>query len=108
MNLVAGRNFAPEFGSDATASLILNRSAVNALGWPMEEAVGKMLPFGPEQQRTIVGVVEDFHFADMRHQIEPVVLFYQDQAARVLSIQIDRNAPREAIEGITAVWREIH
>jgi putative ABC transport system permease protein len=107
MNLAAGRNYAPEFGSDVTAAIILNESAVDALGWSVEEAVGKSLAMG-DQQRTVVGVVEDFHFADMRHQIEPVILFYQETNTRVLSVRIDKNAPREAVDAITAAWREIN
>ena len=53
-------------------------------------------------------MVQDFHFADMRHQVEPVMLFYQDGAARVLSVRIDQDAPREAIEGIAAAWTEVN
>jgi putative ABC transport system permease protein len=109
MKLVAGRNYSPQIGTDRTESIILNESAVRALGWRTEEAVGKVLATGgPGQQRTVVGVVEDFHFADMRHRVEPVILFYQEDAHRVLSIRIDKDAPREALDGIAAAWRNIN
>lgn len=106
MKLAAGRGYSTELGADTTQSLILNEAAVRALGWTTEEAVGKTIPMGPTQ-RTVVGVVEDFHFADMRHQVEPVLLFYRDGPTRVLSVRIDKNSPRQALDGIAAVWREV-
>ena len=108
MKLAAGRNYSVELGADAMESILLNESAVRALGWQTEEAVGKAIAFGPTQQRTVVGVVRDFHFADMRHQVEPVMLFYQERGTNVLSIRIDKDAPREALEGIAAAWREVN
>jgi putative ABC transport system permease protein len=107
MKLAAGRGYSTELGADATQSLILNESAVRALGWKTEEAVGKTIPMGPAQ-RTVVGVVQDFHFADMRHAVEPVLLFYRDGPTGVLSVRINKDAPREALDGIAAVWREVN
>jgi putative ABC transport system permease protein len=107
MKIAAGRGYSAEFGADATQSIILNESAVRALKWTNEEAVGKTIPMGPAP-RTVVGVVKDFQFADMRHQVEPVLLFYRDGPTRVLSVRIDKNAPREALDGIAAVWRDVN
>jgi putative ABC transport system permease protein len=107
MKIAAGRGYSTEFGADATQSIILNESAVRALKWTNEEAVGKTIPMGPAP-RTVVGVVKDFQFADMRHQVEPVLLFYRDGPTRVLSVRIDKNAPREALDGIAAVWRDVN
>jgi putative ABC transport system permease protein len=108
MKLAAGRGYSTEFGADATQSVILNESAVQALKWNIEDAVGKTIPQGNGQERTVVGVVEDFHFADMHHQVEPVLLFYRDGPTRVLSVRIDKNASREALDGIAAVWRQVN
>jgi putative ABC transport system permease protein len=108
MKLVAGRNYSPQIATDRTESIILNESAVNALGWRTDEAVGKTLGTGNNQQRTVVGVVQDFHFADMRHRVEPVMMFYQEEGARMLSIRIDKDAPREALDGIAAAWRSVN
>jgi putative ABC transport system permease protein len=109
MKLAAGRNYSAATGTDRTDSIILNESAVNALGWQTEEAVGKVLATGgPGAQRTVVGVVQDFHFADMRHRVEPVMMFYQEDGASILSIRIDKDAPREALDGIAAAWRQVN
>jgi putative ABC transport system permease protein len=107
MQLAAGRNYSAKIDTDRTESIILNESAVAALGWRTDEAVGKVITMG-QQQRTVVGVVRDFHFADMRHKVEPVLLFFQNDGARVLSVRIDKGSPREAIAGIAAAWKEIN
>ena len=108
MKLAAGRSYSEKRGTDSTESIILNESAVRALGWKTDDAVGKVIGLGPGQQRTVVGVVKDFNFADMRHRIEPVMIFYQSTPLRVLSVRIDKNAPREAVEGIAAAWKQVN
>jgi putative ABC transport system permease protein len=109
MKLAAGRNYSTATGADRTESVMLNESAVKALGWQTEEAIGKAIGTGgPGQQRTVVGVVQDFHFADMRHRVEPVMLFFEEDAERILSVRIDKAAPREALDGIAAVWKQIN
>jgi putative ABC transport system permease protein len=105
MQLLAGRNYSPNYPADAKESIMLNESAVKALGWT--DAVGRTIQMG-NQQRTVIGVVRDFHFADMRHQIEPVALLVAGGSPRELSIRIDRNSPREALDGIAAAWEEIN
>jgi putative ABC transport system permease protein len=109
MKLAAGRNYSRATGTDRTDSIILNESAVQAFGWQTDEAVGKVIATGgPGAQRTVVGVVQDFHFADMRHRVEPVMMFYQEDAPRVVSIRIDKDAPREALDGIAAAWKQVN
>ena len=109
MKLAAGRNYSKETGADRTESIVLNESAVKALGWQTQEAIGKAIGTGgPGQQRTVVGVVQDFHFADMRHRVEPVMLFYQEDGAQILSVRIDKAAPREALDGIAAAWKQVN
>ena len=67
IELVAGRNFSPEFGTDAEQAVILNQAAVEAIGW--DDPIGKTFNEG---RRTVVGVIADFHFATLRHVVEPI------------------------------------
>ncbi|WP_420320387.1 ABC transporter permease [Flagellimonas sp.] len=67
MSLVEGRNYFPEYPADSTASIILNESAVKALGWGT--AIGKTF-----DGKQIVGVVKDFHFQPFDLAIEPLFL----------------------------------
>ncbi|MGP1609891.1 MAG: ABC transporter permease, partial [Burkholderiales bacterium] len=86
-------------------SVLLNESAVRSLGW--EQGANRTVLMGG-QRRTVVGVVEDFNFASLRHQIEPVVLLRQERGHRMLSIRIDRTQAVLALDGIRAAWEQVN
>ena len=71
MELLAGRNFSPDFGRDSTDGFILNEAAVQALGWTPQTAVGKRF-----NQGNVIGVIKDFHFQPFDLAIEPLFIKY--------------------------------
>ncbi len=70
LELVAGRDFAPEFTADS-AAVLLNETAVKALGW--DDPVGQILEEPGWRQFTVIGVVKDFHYETMHSEIAPLV-----------------------------------
>lgn len=76
LELVEGRNFSEEHGTD-DVSIILNETAVKALGWT-NNALGKTLTrANAEGERTnfrVIGVVRDFHFRSLHEHISPLVM----------------------------------
>ena len=72
IQVAAGRNFSREFGTD-TAGFIINESAVKALNWKTDNAVGKDFKYGNIKGH-IIGVIKDFHFESMHQSIVPIVL----------------------------------
>ena len=54
---------------------ILNESAVRALGWKPEEAVGQKILFFDQRPGEIKAVVRDFHFASLHTPVQPLILF---------------------------------
>jgi len=81
MHLVSGRNFERNLISD-TNSLILNESAVAALG--LFNPVGTLIN-GSER---VIGVVKDFNYASMREKIAPAILTYHPDAHAYLIIRL--------------------
>ena len=71
ITLVAGRDFSREAPADTNA-WIINEAAVQRLG--LEDPVGRVLHWGNTYSGPIVGVVKDFHFASLHHEIEPLVI----------------------------------
>lgn len=63
-----GNWFRPE-GND-TKSLIINEAAAKAM--QMENPVGKWVDFWG-RRGTIIGVIKDFHFRSLHHNIEPLI-----------------------------------
>ncbi|GAB3809193.1 ABC transporter permease [Spirosoma humi] len=90
IGIAQGRNFSKAF-SDSTAVLI-NQAAVRQFGW--KNPVGQQLTTvgnGSLESRrtyTVVGVVNDFHFASMHQRIAPLVMFYgSDNYQMALRVQ---------------------
>lgn len=81
MQLLNGRNFEKGLQSD-TNSLILNESAVAALG--LFHPVGTLIN-GSER---VIGVVKDFNFASMHERIAPAILRFKPTANRTLVIRL--------------------
>lgn len=74
MELVAGRNFSTEFGTDST-NVIINQTAANVLGFGAD-ALGKIVTDGGGDH-TVIGVIKDFHFKSLHQKIDPLFLFYR-------------------------------
>ena len=74
IQLAAGRNFSPEFGTDSTA-VILNETAAKAFGFGAG-AIGHTITEKNEGIRTyhVIGVVKDFHFKSLHERISPLVM----------------------------------
>lgn len=68
LSLVSGRDFSRAFGGDESRSCIINEAAARSMGW--EDPIGRTLPHGV----TVIGVVKDYHYRSMHHEIEPVIL----------------------------------
>jgi putative ABC transport system permease protein len=72
MKVIKGRKLIPSDGKD---KIIVNETAVRALGW--KDPIGKIIIF-PERGRQIgkyvVGVIKDFHFQELNNRIEPLAL----------------------------------
>lgn len=79
MQVIAGRNFSKAFGTDSTA-VILNETAVKALGWNNTTALGQTISRAHKKDGTdkiiyhVVGIVKDFHFRSLHEQISPLVM----------------------------------
>jgi len=82
---LAGRNFDRTRGTDKYA-VIINASAVKALGWGIpsnydqESPIGKHITFPTSDQALfeVIGVVDDFNFNSLRLDISPLLIVSED------------------------------
>ena len=105
MEIAQGRNFSQDYGTEQEEAIIINEALARELNW--EKPVGKKLYFG-EDERTIVGVVKDFHFASMRHKIEPIVMIYQPGANGSIALKIKPENMQETILQIGDAWEKVN
>jgi putative ABC transport system permease protein len=86
MQLVAGRNFSAEFGTDSSG-VLLNETAAKAFGWG-NKALGHTItrPDNDGTKRTyrVVGVVKDFHFKSLHERISPLLMTFGRNGGSVI------------------------
>ncbi len=76
-----GRGMARTSPSDQAEAFLLNEKAAASLGWK-DDAVGKKMQlFAPGTNQIgksgyVVGVIQDYHFESLHHEIKPLVLTY--------------------------------
>lgn len=75
IQLLDGRNFSEDLITDEVGTMIINESALEALGVESSEIIGKKATMGwDNSERTIVGVAKDFHFSTLKDEIEPLAI----------------------------------
>ena len=116
MNIKTGRTFSREFLSDSTESIVLNESAVekfelgpNPLGKKISSFTGQHPDGSPDfnsiKSWTVIGVVEDFHFANMRENIAPLGLFLQRSNGYV-AFRFQSKSTQAVLEKIETLWKK--
>lgn len=109
MSMAAGRNFSLDFND--SLSMIINEEMMRLLKW--NEAVGRKISLqsGPNPTDltayTIVGVVKDFHFATIRHRLEPLFMLY-NQNNNSMAIKVKSENTSEAIAAIEEGWKKVN
>jgi hypothetical protein len=77
MELIQGRTFSKEFPLDETEAVIINESALSAMG--IDSPVGTKVYFAHPafeesfRQVKIIGVIKDFHFRSLHEAIRPFI-----------------------------------
>ncbi|MFT3934360.1 MAG: ABC transporter permease [Chitinophagaceae bacterium] len=76
LKMIAGRDFSLEYGTDSLQAAIINHSAAIKLGYTPEQAIGKWIKNTTKDsvRRTIIGVVEDYHYMSLKQQIGQLVI----------------------------------
>ncbi|MCB0633595.1 MAG: ABC transporter permease, partial [Lewinella sp.] len=75
MDLLAGRNFSPDFPRDGDTSVIITQSAVSLLGYDTpEDIIGRTIAL-PDflWNPIVVGVVNDYHQVSLKQAVDPSV-----------------------------------
>ncbi|WP_286756285.1 ABC transporter permease [Roseivirga sp. UBA838] len=104
MEIVSGRGYNREMPSDQQQSILINEAMAKELAW--DNPVGKKITFG-QTERTVIGVVKDFHFAGMRHKIEPLAMFYNPNSGGNLAIKFNASQTSDAVGAIRSAWEEV-
>ncbi len=116
IEVVAGRAFSEEMGTDSEGAMMVNEAMVRKMGW--ENPIGKQIGDSENFTNTVIGVVADFHYAPLNNEIGPLVIqpFVPDFSetppqtrplqSRNLIINISGDAVGATLDSIEATIRE--
>jgi putative ABC transport system permease protein len=98
MKLVDGRNFSRDLASDSQ-SVIINQAMVKALGFrkPLGERIMNWETY------TVIGVVQDFHFENMKGEIRPLC-FVRGNWGNIVSVKVNSENMADVIQSINSLW----
>ena len=76
LKIIAGRDFSPQFPTDTTEAVLINKTAAAKLEWTPQQAIGKWIfnSTGDNNKRRIIGVVDDFNFQTLKQNINALVI----------------------------------
>jgi ABC-type antimicrobial peptide transport system permease subunit/AraC-like DNA-binding protein len=113
MQLIAGSDFtrADLALADTTNQLknfryafILNETAVKALGWTPEQAIGKTV--NKNAPGVIKGVVKDFYFSSLHHPVGPLMLFLDRLYTNYYFVKVTGKNIPSTIDNLQKLWKE--
>jgi len=99
IDLIKGRDFSEEFGSDIKAT-ILNEQAVKQAG--IIDPIGK--PFG---SRTIIGIVKDFNIYSIKSKIPPVSIGLNEGGFHQIEVHYRQGTMNNLLPFLKAEWGKI-
>ncbi|MGE0772261.1 MAG: ABC transporter permease [Cyclobacteriaceae bacterium] len=114
LNLLEGRDFSRNIATDATAAFIINEAAAKRLNW--DHPIGKELELtvyinGPQKRKgNVIGVVKDFHFESMHHEIEPLLIYINKHPyyADFLSVKFKPGDLAQSVELLQSHWKKFN
>jgi putative ABC transport system permease protein len=109
MKILQGRNFSTAFPADSASSMIINEEMARLLDW--QNPIGKTirLETGPQTYASyqVVGLVKDFHFATIRHKVEPVFMLYSKNNGQ-LAVKINTEKVPQTLAFIEQTWKQVN
>ena len=112
LELIEGRDFSKDISSDKYGTFILNESAMRKLGWTSlaNQKLELIFPEGDKlkvvAQGDVVGIVKDFHYKSLHHEIEPLIIMTGDWF-EYFAIRIRSDDIAGTLSFLKTQWKEI-
>ncbi|HEX2606996.1 MAG TPA: ABC transporter permease [Flavisolibacter sp.] len=108
MQLVKGRNFSKDYGTDSSA-IIINERLASILGYA--DPIGKKIyssEGGPNHDAglTIIGVVKNFNFESLRKDVGPLA-FFLGSSTGLASFKVKAEQVPALLKSIESKWKEM-
>ena len=110
IEIVAGRNFSPEFANDHSQAILINETAAQQFGWenPIGKTIDLPVPDGHEKvTKTVVGVVRDFHTESLHKKIRPLYIENKDARFRYIALKVKPLTISDTLAFLRKKWNQV-
>lgn len=104
MELIAGRSFSREHNDDGS-KIIINESALKMM--QLEDPIGKIINYGDQDEREIIGVVKDFHYGSIHKKVEPLI-FRHRRLGQNIMVKINAGTESTTLTQIEQLYDKFH
>ncbi len=107
MQIIKGRNFSKEYGSDSTA-IIINETTAKVLGYddPIGKKIYEMRGDGAQNVYTVIGVVKNFNYETLHRQVGPLA-FMLGKNAGLMSFKINTTNIKGLVAKVESKWKSL-
>ena len=91
-------------GRNLRYTFMLNESAVKAIGWTPEQAIGKTISKGNEG--IVKAVIRDFHFRSFHEPITPLVIFMDKRMSQKIFVKVTQGNPENVLASLERNWKQ--
>ena len=114
LNVIAGRDFSKDMGTDVREAFIINETAVKDLGFGTpEKAIGQTLKWNewipqdslnPVKKGKIIGVVKDFHMKSLHEKLSTTIIQIYPQVLSKFAVKVKTADLPATLESIKTTW----
>lgn len=108
LEMAAGRFFMKDSQADDADAIVINETTAQQLG--LGDVVGKRLRLKRDNEfweRTVIGVVKDFHFQSLHNSIQPLI-FFPIKRYNFALLKINATQSEQTISAIQNKWQEFY
>jgi putative ABC transport system permease protein len=107
MELVAGRSFSKDYGTDSQEAYVVNETAVKEFKWETpDKALGKTINKEGKMGK-VVGVIKDFNFASLTTPVAAMVLDINQNQFNTLSVKFENADIQSTIDKLETQWNNL-
>lgn len=109
LTMAEGRAMSREYPSDRETAFWINEQAAREFGWSGHAVGRRMALFAPGRNEIgkeghVVGVIRDFHFESLHHEIRPLVVTLHSTDMPYYAIRLENGSGSGTIAQVESVW----
>jgi putative ABC transport system permease protein len=105
IRVVEGRSFDPDYALDRNnKAFIINESLANSIG--REQIIGRKFKTCESEWGEIVGIVQDFNYNSLHHNIEPLAIQLGSEYKRIISVKAKPETINASLKLLEKTWNQ--